>query len=57
MGFWKTKNKVVIGDEYADELESWADKGWKKIKKAYPDITQKQFVETVKFILGRFEEE
>lgn len=54
MGFWETKDKIIIGDEYADELENWLDKGWKKLKKAYPKVSKNQFAATVEFIVGRY---
>ena len=54
MGFWKTDKGIIIGDEFADILEELVDNGWKKIKKAYPKISQEQYAETIRFILNRF---
>ena len=54
MGSWKTEKGIIISDGYADALEKLADKGWEKLKKAYPKATKEQYAETMRFIMNRF---
>ena len=52
MGCWKSDN-VIICDKYADEIEKYIYMARYALKKAFPEITDKQIAQTIKFVAGR----
>ena len=57
LGFWRTSNGTVIGDEYADRVDKFIDLIQKDLEKAFPEITKKQIAATIKFCAGYLEAE
>ena len=52
VGCWKS-NDVIICDKYADAVEDHIDFASDKLKKLFPEITNKQVAQTIKFVAGR----